>query len=175
MFRLIVGGRLLVVAALVVLAGCSTLGGKAGDEVMLAVQQADRAYKLSQWEKALSAYRKAANLDPAQAYVWFRIANSAVQLGRFVEAEAAYEETLELQPDHDKALYNLSNIRLLQAQESMGQLRQRLIARGDQRGAHAMKIRLYYLQEASDIQLEPPRAARKPYQASLPPRTKTPD
>lgn len=62
------------------------------------------------YKEALTAFRKAAEIDSEQPVVWANIGESFARLKRYDEAIKAYEKALVLKPDDPAYLQNLGNI-----------------------------------------------------------------
>ena len=61
-------------------------------------------------EAALQAFRKAAELDPQNEWIWFYSAESYRLLGQSAEAIRAYSACTEINPDHSRALQWLQRL-----------------------------------------------------------------
>jgi Flp pilus assembly protein TadD len=66
-------------------------------------------------EEAVAAYQNAVELDPAQVTAHNNLGNALRQLGRFAEAKTEFARCLALEPDFAAAHWNMSLIRLLEA------------------------------------------------------------
>ena len=82
----------------------------------------DRAVELStanQWEEAIATNRQLLQLgEDAECYN--RIGKAMLELGRFAEAEEAYEDALRLNPSNVIARKNLTRLRDLEQMEDRG-------------------------------------------------------
>jgi tetratricopeptide (TPR) repeat protein len=70
-----------------------------------------RAGRRRDWPLAAHAYRDALRHDPRSADAWNNLGWSLTQLGFRAEAARAYEQTLVLQPDYERATNNLAALR----------------------------------------------------------------
>jgi Ca-activated chloride channel family protein len=78
--------------------------------------RASALYRAGQYEQALKALG-----EPVTADDWYNQANMLAKTGRIPEAIAAYDQALELKPDHEDARYNKS---LLEQQQEQQQTEQ---------------------------------------------------
>ncbi|MEK9679058.1 MAG: tetratricopeptide repeat protein [Rhodospirillaceae bacterium] len=93
-------------------------------------------HKGGRWPEAVRALRYAGNADPANAAIWFVLANLLVVMSRFPEAEEAFEACLRADGDHMDCLINYGAFcrnqgRLADAEEYFR--RAQLLAPGDVR------------------------------------------
>jgi len=72
-------------------------------------------FETDQTEQAVAAYRRAVELEPGQVATHNNLGNALRQLGRFSEAKAEFARCLTLQPDFAPAHWNMSLLRLLDA------------------------------------------------------------
>lgn len=74
---------------------------------------------LKRYDEVLAVYdelQKDTNLDkPMQARIWRGRGFILTELGRLLEAEAAYQKSLEIEPNNDRALHELAYIEKLKA------------------------------------------------------------
>lgn len=67
-------------------------------------------YKLGDWRRAATSFRKAIKLDPDYCLAWFNLGNALDELSRSGEAIEAYEKALKLCPDYADCLFNLAMV-----------------------------------------------------------------
>lgn len=114
------------------LLGCSTAPKHQGNPDIMAVQaRAEQAYRTAMLDQAESLYLEVLSSVPNYAPAWFRLGNIYTRTGRQEAAVAAYQRCLELDPNNQKAWYNMSLVRLKQST----QLLQRAAGRGDKESA----------------------------------------
>lgn len=71
-------------------------------------------YRLQQWEPALAAFTQAAGRagdDDERATALYNQGTTLARLGRYAEAERAFERSLQLRPNHARAQLNLNLVR----------------------------------------------------------------
>jgi Flp pilus assembly protein TadD len=71
------------------------------------------------YEEALTQYQRATAFDPNYFDAWHNCAVTLRRLERMIEAQQAAEHSLELVPQHPKAVWNLALLKLL-LHSSMG-------------------------------------------------------
>jgi tetratricopeptide (TPR) repeat protein len=115
--------RMLLLFSLVLLngallTGCSSRHEQApqGNQMIMSLQsEAEQAYKLAMLDQAESLYLQVLASVPNYAPAWFRLGNIYTRTGRQEAAIAAYMKCLELEPENQKTLYNISLVRLKQS------------------------------------------------------------
>ncbi len=75
-------------------------------------------HKGGRWPEAVRALLNAANADPANAAIWFVLANLLVVMKRFPEAEEAFDACLRADGNHLDCLINYGALRRNQGQHS---------------------------------------------------------
>lgn len=73
--------------------------------VMALVRTAEQAYADKSWQSAVNAYRKAAALEPSNALIWYRLADSWLQSGDADQA-LAMAQRAEQRAGKDRRLRN---------------------------------------------------------------------
>ncbi|WP_068827923.1 tetratricopeptide repeat protein [Pseudomonas sp. BMS12] len=103
--------RALIILSLLLLGGCSGLGGQHGD--LLAVQrEAAQAYTDGDYARATRDYRELAQALPSDADMRYRLGNSLAKQGDVQGAMAAYREAVLRDSGHAKAWHNLVYLQL---------------------------------------------------------------
>lgn len=83
---------------------------------IVAIQaEAEHAYKMAMLDQAESLYLQVLNSVPNYAPAWFRLGNIYTRTSRHEAAIEAYMRCLQLEPENQKAWYNISLVRLKQA------------------------------------------------------------
>ncbi|MCL2913868.1 tetratricopeptide repeat protein [Shewanella corallii] len=123
---------------LIFMQGCSSAPPphKGNKDIMTIQAQAEQAYRRAMLDQAESLYLEVLNSVPNYAPAWFRLGNIYTRTGRQEAAIAAYQRCLELEPNNQKAWYNMSLVRLKQST----QLLQEASGRGDQKSAVHQQI-----------------------------------
>ncbi|WP_130466486.1 hypothetical protein [Corticibacter populi] len=85
-------------------------------QAMEALKQAEQAYADGEWEKAASAFKGLIQTHPRNAQVWFGYATATAFGGDLAEAAMAFEQVLAINPQDVRSAYNLTLIRLSQAE-----------------------------------------------------------
>ena len=98
--------NLLLVPVLLVLSGCAVMPQSAPE------RRADAAYAAGDYAAAAVAYERLTAEQGDGAERWFRLGNSYVELGRLVDATAAFRTALERDPEHARAAHNLGLVYL---------------------------------------------------------------
>jgi tetratricopeptide (TPR) repeat protein len=75
-----------------------------------AEQEAVAAMKAKDVEKAISGFRRAAELEPDNPERWFKLGRYLARLEDWDGAIEAYEKVVALDPKHAKALNNMGNV-----------------------------------------------------------------
>ncbi|WP_049724072.1 tetratricopeptide repeat protein [Gilvimarinus polysaccharolyticus] len=101
--------RGIIVALIFLLSACSTQQYSAED-VFANQERAERFYQQSNYQPALTEYRKVIEALPLHIHSWLRVGNCLAQLGRYPEAVAAYERALRIDPQFTSAWINLSYV-----------------------------------------------------------------
>ncbi|WP_228290791.1 tetratricopeptide repeat protein [Shewanella cyperi] len=123
--------------ALMLCACSSTPATSDGNQEIVALQaQAEHAYKLAKLDQAESQYLEVLALVPNYAPGWFRLGNIYTRTGRHDAAIAAYQRCVELEPENQKAWYNMSLVRLKQST----QILEAIESRGDKDSAIGRQI-----------------------------------
>ncbi|MCL1066074.1 tetratricopeptide repeat protein [Shewanella olleyana] len=84
-------------------------------QIMVLQSEAETAYKMAMLDKAESLYIEVLTSVPNYAPAWFRLGNIYTRTGRQEAAISAYSKCLELEPDNQKAWYNISLVRIKQS------------------------------------------------------------
>ncbi|MCG9738192.1 tetratricopeptide repeat protein [Shewanella insulae] len=109
----------LIVAVMALLGACSATPKKPehqGNEQIMAIQsQAEHAYKLAMLDQAESLYLEVLKSVPNYAPAWFRLGNIYTRTNRHEAAIAAYRRCIELEPNNQKAWYNMGLVRIKQS------------------------------------------------------------
>lgn len=84
-------------------------------QIMVLQSEAEAAYKTAMLDKAESLYLEILSSVPNYAPAWFRLGNIYTRTGRQEAAIAAYSKCLELEPQNQKAWYNIGLVRLKQS------------------------------------------------------------
>lgn len=66
-------------------------------------------YDLQNIKKAVHFYKKAIDIDPNQADVYYNLGNSLYLLDKVEEAIRTYKKAVEINPRKVEAFYNLGN------------------------------------------------------------------
>lgn len=107
-----------VCALLVALAGCASAPEPQGNSEILNLQaEAEYAYQLALLDQAETLYLEILRSIPNFAPAWFRLGNIYSRTGRLDAAILAYERCVELEPENQKALYNMALVRLKQSHQ----------------------------------------------------------
>lgn len=112
-----------VVLLLGVLCACTTLTPHGVEPLH---QSAEAAYQHGDWLRAVHSYRAYLDKVPADPQGWYRMANAYVQLDRLRQAEAAYYQALNLDPDLAQARHNLALVHMQLAWKELLQARRQL-------------------------------------------------
>ncbi|KAI9486406.1 MAG: hypothetical protein EXX96DRAFT_41925 [Benjaminiella poitrasii] len=75
-----------------------------------AVAEGVRLIKLNRVKEAMEFYKRALDMDPKYAEVWFHVAEGLVHQKKLTEAAEHLERALKLDPDHEGAKALLANI-----------------------------------------------------------------
>lgn len=102
--------KLILMALLVVLAGCTSTSAAKAKKLFALHAQAEALYTQKNYAEALPVYQKLAKKLPDSADVWLRIGNCQARLMRPQEAVTSYREALVRDPSYSKAWYNLSYV-----------------------------------------------------------------
>lgn len=102
--------KLIIVALLVVLAGCATKSAAKAKKLFALHAQAEAFYNQRNYSEALPVYEKLARKLPDSADVWLRIGNCQARLMRPQEAVQSYRQAIARNPNYSKAWYNLSYV-----------------------------------------------------------------
>lgn len=95
---------------------------------------------MADWPEADKLFREATEAFPGNAQFWFNRALAEENLGKLVEAETSYQQSLKLKPDQGEIFGNLSNIyRKLQRFPEAVQMACRAVAT-DIPKAHALNV-----------------------------------
>ncbi|ABL98920.1 tetratricopeptide repeat protein [Shewanella amazonensis] len=117
------------VALSLMLVACSSTANKPdhnGNPQIMALQsQAEAAYKMAKLDQAESQYLQVLQSVPNYAPAWFRLGNIYTRTGRHDAAIAAYQRCIELEPDNQKAWYNMGLVRLKQSTEILESIERR--------------------------------------------------
>lgn len=109
----------LIVAITALLGACSSTPKKPehkGNEQIMAIQsQAEHAYKLAMLDQAESLYLEVLKSVPNYAPAWFRLGNIYTRTNRHEAAIAAYRRCIDLEPNNQKAWYNMGLVRIKQS------------------------------------------------------------
>ncbi|WP_227006729.1 tetratricopeptide repeat protein [Shewanella donghaensis] len=84
-------------------------------QIMILQSEAESAYKMAMLDKAESLYFEILASVPNYSPAWFRLGNIYTRTGRQEAAIAAYSKCLELDPENQKAWYNISLVRIKQS------------------------------------------------------------
>ncbi len=100
--------------------------------------QGDALGDQGQWEEALTLYRKAADTNPGNEEIRFRLGVCLTQLKRLEEAASEYREAVRLRPKYPEAHNNLGNllVRLNHLEEAISHFRAALEASPGNPKAH---------------------------------------
>ncbi|QYJ98275.1 tetratricopeptide repeat protein [Shewanella alkalitolerans] len=113
----------LFVAVTALLGACSSTPQKPehqGNEQIMAIQsQAEHAYKLAMLDQAESLYLEVLKSVPNYAPAWFRLGNIYTRTNRHEAAIAAYRRCIELEPNNQKAWYNMGLVRIKQSTNAL--------------------------------------------------------
>jgi tetratricopeptide (TPR) repeat protein len=90
-------------------------GGKVDYSLDDQMRKADQAYREARLEDAEPLYRQITLDHPELKDVWFRLGNIYTRQNQLDAAVRAYERTLQLDKNEERAWYNLSLVRLKQA------------------------------------------------------------
>ncbi|MFT5235197.1 MAG: tetratricopeptide (TPR) repeat protein [Shewanella sp.] len=109
----------LLMASLLNLSGCVSSHPEdkhEGNQQILTLQaEAEQAYKMARLDQAESLYLQVLGSVPNYAPGWFRLGNIYTRTGRNNAAVSAYMRCLELEPENQKAWYNMSLVRIKQS------------------------------------------------------------
>lgn len=98
------------------------LGRKLGQQaVALAVQ--------GRWEEAVAANRAILERFPDEAAACNRLGRALIELGRFVEADEAYQRSLEIDPGNSIAMKNIERLKTWMSAGELGQEKARKLGR----------------------------------------------
>ncbi|MCH4293095.1 tetratricopeptide repeat protein [Shewanella sp. 3B26] len=101
--------------------GCASTSSQqehVGDPHIMSLQaQAEASYKLAKLDQAESQYLQVLQSVPNYAPGWFRLGNIYTRTGRHDAAIAAYQRCVELEPENQKAWYNMGLVRIKQSTE----------------------------------------------------------
>lgn len=106
-----------------VLGACTTLAPHGVEPLH---QRAEAAYRSADWSRAVHSYREYLDKVPADPQAWYRMANAYVRLDRLHQAEAAYYQALDLDPELAQARHNLALVHLQLAWNELLQARRQL-------------------------------------------------
>jgi tetratricopeptide (TPR) repeat protein len=120
---------------LCVLSGCAVLGEPTLDrELSARAREADeqsriasqlkqhyaageQLYQAAQYEAASKEFQSMLALKPDDEYALYRLGAIEFRKGAFDKSAAYFERTVQANPRHEKAHYNLATIRLMQAEQ----------------------------------------------------------
>ncbi|WP_335920306.1 tetratricopeptide repeat protein [Shewanella algae] len=106
----------LMCTLMLIMQGCASQTQHQGNQAIMEIQaRAEHAYKLAMMDQAESLYLEVLRSVPNYAPGWFRLGNIYTRTGRQDAAIAAYQRCIELEPDNQKAWYNMSLVRLKQS------------------------------------------------------------
>ena len=118
---------LLILISLFLFTACTSVAHKSEFGSLLSLRaQANAAYELGDWEQASVTLEKLTQEVGKDPELWFRLGNCYTRLHQPEQALLAYEEVIVRQPDHAKALYNMSVVRMRQAIAVLMEMRRRL-------------------------------------------------
>lgn len=108
--------NLVVLALLFLVMGCASKNDHKGNQQIMVIQEkAEIAYKAARLDQAESLYLQVLQSVPNYAPAWFRLGNIYTRTGRHDAAISAYSRSISLNPEDQKAHYNISLVRLKQA------------------------------------------------------------
>ena len=84
------------------------------------LKAAEDAYTRGDWTAAAQGFRALTTTYPRNGQVWFGLGAASALSGNLEEASLAFETALRIDPKDAKAAYNLSLIRLSQAEIALG-------------------------------------------------------
>ena len=112
---------ILTVLALCVLSSCATIENRTSQlaiepvESANLINQADAAYKQSDWSESEQLYIKLARDYPRNGLYWYRLGNIYSITNRTDAAVVAYKKSLRLKPADPEVWFNLGMIQLKQS------------------------------------------------------------
>lgn len=119
-----------------------------GNQQIMTIQaEAEQAYKMARLDQAESLYFEVLASVPNYAPAWFRLGNIYTRTGRNEAAIAAYQRCLELEPSNQKAMYNMSLVRLKQSTQVLSTA----VRQGDKNSPVGLQIQAL-LQALNSIQ-----------------------
>ena len=80
--------------------------------------EADAAYQRQDWATAEKQYLAIVQATPMDANAWFKLGNLYTHTNRYTEAQKAYREALNHNPQFAKAAHNLGALYLIEAQKA---------------------------------------------------------
>ena len=89
-------------------------------DAQAALRVADAAYARSDWVLAAREFKALTAVYPRNGQVWFGLGAASALSGNLDEASLAFEAALRIDPRDARAAYNLSLIRLSQAEIALG-------------------------------------------------------
>jgi len=84
------------------------------------LRAAEEAYARNDWVGAAREFKALTTVYPRNGQVWFGLGASSALSGNLEEASAAFETALRIDPRDARAAYNLSLIRMSQAEVALG-------------------------------------------------------
>ncbi len=114
--------RAVFFSTMVLLSGCSVLGGKASSDDLdyvrfdQIINSAEQAYSAGNFDEAERLFREANALNPKSSQVTYRLGTIAYRRNELASAAVHFENTIKIDPRSSKAHFNLATIRLMQAQ-----------------------------------------------------------
>ncbi|PYV13357.1 MAG: hypothetical protein DMG21_21210 [Acidobacteria bacterium] len=113
-------------------------GPRPADDVSTLLQAAEQALDRKDYAAAIAPLKKAAQVEPANAAVWFNLGFAFSELAAYPDAVAAYQKALEIQPDLFEAHLNLSAayLKLGRYPEAQGELEKAIKLKPDHARAH---------------------------------------
>jgi len=111
----------IVLACVVLVAGCASGGSHRLSVVVDQQREAEQAYAANDMPRALARYQALTRALPLHTDYWFRLGNVYVRLNRPDDAVEAYRRVLQREPSHAKAWHNLGVVRLREAEAAFGQ------------------------------------------------------
>ena len=88
----------------------STSAQTAPAHVSPAMQEADSLFQAQKWEEAARAYEAIAKAEPANGRAWYRLGSAQLSFGKFDQALAAFQRTLEINETTSRAAFPMYGI-----------------------------------------------------------------
>lgn len=89
-------------------------------DAQAALRMAEEAYARGDWVTAANQFKALTPVYPRNGQVWFGLGAASALSGNLNEASSAFEAALRIDPRDARAAYNLSLIRLSQAEVALG-------------------------------------------------------